>query len=279
MTRTHAQRLASSDGYFPPDSVIRRMGNSPVTPILGGGPAVLLQVAHPLVAAGVAEHSGYGDDLWPRLLGTMRALYLMAFGTKAEADRAGERVLQVHEYVRGVTTEQLGRFPAGTPYSAGDPELMLWVHATLVECSLVVYDRFVQRLTPEDQERYYGEMSLVARLFGTPADVIPRTLADFHEYFAAQVAGTTLAVTEHARRVADAILAGRLPAPLRVLVPAHRLSTAGVLPVRIREEYGLRWTVLHELALPHAARSVRMTTTPILRAASHFEAPTRRLAA
>jgi hypothetical protein len=89
--RTHAQRLASRDGYFGPESLIRRVGNSPLTPFLGGGPAVLLQVAHPLVAVGVVQHSDCHGDLWRRLVRTLRALYLIALGTKAEAECAGER--------------------------------------------------------------------------------------------------------------------------------------------------------------------------------------------
>src|ERR687888_2146110 len=120
--RTHAERLVARDGYFSPESMVRRLGNSPVTPLLGGGAAVLLQVAHPLVASGVAEHSGYDRDLWRRLVRTLRALYLMAFGTKAEAERAGQAVRAVHTHVVGTTTMQLGRFPAGTRYSASDPE-------------------------------------------------------------------------------------------------------------------------------------------------------------
>src|SRR6058998_1538643 len=116
--RTHAQRLVSRDGYFTPGSVIRRLGNSPLTPFLGGGSAVLLQVAHPLVAAGVVQHSDYRHDLWKRLARTLRALYLIAYGTKAEAERAGEAVQAVHAYVRGETETQLGRFPPGTRYSA-----------------------------------------------------------------------------------------------------------------------------------------------------------------
>src|SRR5262249_7540734 len=130
--RTHAERLTSTDGYFAPGSVIRQIGNTPVTPFLGGGTAVLMQVAHPLVAAGVAEHSGYDADLWRRLLRTLGALYTITFGTKSEADRAGAVVQAVHNRVKGSTSSDLGVYPAGTPYSAGDPELMLWVHATLV---------------------------------------------------------------------------------------------------------------------------------------------------
>jgi uncharacterized protein (DUF2236 family) len=256
--RTHAQRLAGRDGYFGPESVIRRLGNSPVTPLLGGGASVLLQVAHPLVAAGVAEHSGYGDDLWRRLVGTMRALYLIAFGTKAEADRVAAHVRALHAQVRG----------AG--YSASRPDLMLWVHATLVHCSLEAYGRFVEPLSRAEAERYYDEMTVMAQLFGAPAEVLPPSLGEFERYFAAQVAGDTLEVTEEARQIAAEIMAARLPAPLRVLVPAHRLATAGLLPPRLRDAYRLRWTALHERALPHAARSVRLTTTPVLRAAAYL---------
>src|SRR6516162_9012410 len=137
--RSHAERVASRDGYFSPESVIRRVGNSPLTPFLGGGPAVLLQVAHPLVAAGVVEHSDYSGDLWRRLRRTLQALYLITYGTRAEAERAGEVVRAVHEHVHGEIQTRLGPYPAGTRYRASDPELMLWVHATLVECSLAVY--------------------------------------------------------------------------------------------------------------------------------------------
>ena len=231
---THAQRLSGRDGYFAPESVIRRLGNTPLVPFLGGGPAVLLQVAHPLVAAGVLDHSDVRRDLWRRLVHTLRALYLIAYGTKEEADRAAKVVRAVHAHVHGSTRTQLGRFPPGMPYSAFDPELMLWVHATLVQASLAAYERFVHPLSGEDQERYYQEMALVARLFGTPASVIPRSLADFRDYFAAQISGETIAVTAPAKEVAAVILAAQLPAPLRMFVPAHRLSTAALLPPRLR---------------------------------------------
>jgi uncharacterized protein (DUF2236 family) len=250
--------------------MIRRLGNTPLTPLLGGGTAVLLQVAHPLVAAGVAQHSDYHEDLWSRLARTLRALYLITFGTKAEADRAGAAVQAVHAHVDGTIPVALGPFPAGTPYSACDPELMLWVHATLVEASLSVYKRFERRLSPDEQERYYQDMALVAQIFGTQTEVIPRTLAEFRDYFAAQIASPTITVTALAAEIAAVILDAPLPAPLRMLAPAHRLATAAQLPPRIRSEYGLRWTPLHELALPVAASAVKLTTKPALRAASRL---------
>lgn len=268
--RTHAERLASRDGYFAPESVIRRVGNTPVTPFLGGGTAVLLQVAHPLVAVGVAEHSDYRNDLWRRLGRTLRALYLITFGTRAEAERAGAIVQAVHGHVRGRTQTTLGRFPKGTPYSADDPELMLWVHGTLVVASLSAYQRFERRLTPLEQEEYYREMAVVAELFGTPASVIPPTLAEFREYFAAELASETIAITQPAREIADVILQAPVPVPIRLFAPAHRLATAAQLPVELRRAYGLHWTPAHALALPVAASALKYTSWPVLVATKHL---------
>jgi uncharacterized protein (DUF2236 family) len=278
MSRTHAQRVAARDGYFQPESMVRLLGNSPVTPFLGGGAAVLLQVAHPLVACGVVQHSGYDRDLWRRLSGTLRALYLITFGDRLEAEEAGAAVEAVHARVRGATREPLGRFPAGTRYSASDPGLMLWVHATLVQSSLGAFERFVRPLAENERERYVHEMNVVARLFGTPPDVLPRSYRDFRAYFDAQVSSDTITVTAPARAVASVILAAPLPAPLRLLAPAHRLASAYLLPRRLRTEYGLRWSPLHELALPLAGRTVRYGTAPVLTLAARLPAP-RTLAA
>lgn len=249
------------------------MGDTPIVPLIGGGTAVLLQVAHPLVAAGVVEHSDYRNDLWRRLLRTLRALYLIVYGTKQEAEEAAAVVRTVHAHVHGVTRQRLGRFPAGTPYSASTPELMLWVHATLVQASLSAYERFVAELSPEETEHYYREMALVARLFGTPDSVIPGSLAEFREYFAGQLGNGDICVTEPARDVASVILQAPMPAPLRLLAPAHRVATAGLLPEGLREEYGLRWTTLHERSLPLAARSLRLGATPLLYIASRLTSP------
>jgi uncharacterized protein (DUF2236 family) len=277
--RTHLERLQARDGYFSPESMVRRLGNSPVTPFLGGGAAVLLQVAHPLVACGVVEHSGYHRNLWRRLLRTLQALYLISFGDRQEADQAGARVQLVHTRVQGRTGEQLGPFPAGTSYSASDPELMLWVHATLVYSSLAAYDRFVQPLTLDEKDRYHQEMNLVARLFGTPGEVLLSSYREFRAYFDTQLHSDTLTVTRPAREVADVILAAPLPAPLRLLAPAHRLATAHILPPELRHEYGLRWTRLHGFLLPFAGATVRYGTAPILGSVKHLRTVSPRLAA
>jgi uncharacterized protein (DUF2236 family) len=272
---SHAERMASRDGYFAPESVIRSVGNSPVTPFLGGGAAVLLQVAHPLVAAGVAEHSDYRRDLWSRLLRTLRALYLITYGSKAEADAVGAAVREAHMRVRGQTTAQLGSFPAGTPYSAADPALMLWVHATLVDVSLSAYQCYERILSADEQEAYYREMAVVAQVFGTPAAVIPGTLGEFRDYFESQIAGTVLEVTPPAREIAEVVLDAPLPALMRFITPAHRMATGAHLPPRLRDEYGLSQSRRNSVMLPLAARSLKLTAWPLLRAATRLSPPAR----
>jgi uncharacterized protein (DUF2236 family) len=241
-----------------------------VTPFLGGGAAVLLQVAHPLVAQGVAQHSDYERDLWRRLARTLRALYLVTFGTEEEAERAGAAVQAVHRQVNGTTGVKLGRFPAGTRYSACDPELMLWVHATLVHTSLSAYQLFERALSQTEQESYYDDMAIVAQLFGAPATVIPPTLDEFRVYFDEQIGGDSISVTPVAHQIAAVIMRAPLPVPFRLIAPAHRLATPAQLPQRLRDEYGFRWTPLHQLALPVAGRSLKVYATPALLAASRL---------
>ncbi|MDQ4082691.1 MAG: DUF2236 domain-containing protein [Actinomycetota bacterium] len=273
--KTHAERLASRDGYFAPESVIRRVANSLLIPLLGGGPAVLLQVAHPLVAAGVAAHSDYERDLWRRLVRTLEAFYFIVYGTREEAERAGLRVQTAHAHVRGQTPERHGPFPAGTRYSASDPELQLWVHATLVETALAIQNRFGSRLERREEEAFYREMALVARLLGLPRAVIPATLSDFRAYLDAMLASPVIVVTQPAREIAAVVLRAPLPAPLRVLRPAHRVATAGLLPDRLRNEYGLAWSAARAAALPLAARSLLATSNPLFVAARWVSPPAR----
>jgi uncharacterized protein (DUF2236 family) len=270
--------MARRDGYFAPESVIRRVGNGLLLPLLGAGPAVLLQVAHPLVAAGVVHHSDFRRDLWRRLLRTLQALYLIVYGTREEAERAGAAVQAVHRRVHGTTSEWMGPFPPGTPYAADDPELMLWVHATLVETSLAVHGRFVAPLTTDEEESYYRDMAVVARLFGVPASVLPGSLAGFRSYFRAQLEAPHIAVTDAARQVAAVILEVPLPVPLRLAAPACRLATVGFLPERLREGYGLRWSPAHPTALAMAARCLDIAARPLFLAAERMAPPQLALA-
>ncbi|MDA0351050.1 MAG: oxygenase MpaB family protein [Chloroflexi bacterium] len=210
---------------FGVDSVVRRV-NGEGALLIGGGRALLMQIAHPLVAQGVAEHSDFAHDRIGRLLRTLRPVYAISFGTPAQAEAAAARVRHRHEAV------------SGSGYRATDPELLLWVHATLIDSALLTYQRFVQPLSRRDAERYYEESGRIGELFGVPPSMLPADLEGFERYVAGTVA--ELAVSATARRIAQTIFT---PDPLW-LAPAlllAREATAGLLPPRLRDQYGLRW--------------------------------------
>ena len=231
--------MASAAPLFPPDSAIRRIGGESAL-LLSGGRALLMQVAHPLVAAGVAEHSGFTRDPWRRLARTMQAVYGIVYGTADDAERIGQGVRRGHTHVRGVLREQVGRFPAGTAYRADDPELLLWVHATLVDNALEVHERFVGPVSPDDRAAFYADMKVVGEVFGVPPELLPATYDAFAAYVGGMLASGTLAVGSDARAVARAILDPPLPLPLRPTAVAVGQITTALLPEPLPGLYGLR---------------------------------------
>lgn len=207
---------------------------------MGGGRALLMQVAHPQVARGVTEHSGYRHDRLGRLLRTLRPMYAIAFGTPNEARAAAEGVRAVHQRVVGVG------------YSAGDPALLAWVLATLIDTALVMYRRFIAPLAPGDAEAYYAEMIWIGTLLGTPRSALPESLAEFESYVAQMVA--TLNVSDDSRLIARDLFAPVPGAPwLTPAMPLARELTAGLLPARLREQYGMSWGPRREALLAGAA--------------------------
>jgi uncharacterized protein (DUF2236 family) len=230
------------DGYFSDDSAIRRIGRESVL-MLGGPRALLMQAAHPLVAAGIVDHSRYGEEPWRRLARTMTALYTIVFGTQAEGDRMGEITRAAHRRVLGSRD--------GHAYSAADPDLMLWVHSTLVDTGLALYELYVRRLEPAEAEEFYEQMQMVAHVFGVPDDVRPPTLAAFRSYQRDLIDSGTVRVGDDARAVAATVLSPPVPLPLRPALRLLAAQTAGLLPAELREQYGIR------RPLPVATRSMR----------------------
>jgi uncharacterized protein (DUF2236 family) len=227
-------------GLFGPGSIVWRVGRERI--LLAGGPAaLLLQVAHPLVAAGVANHSDFRADPFRRLQATLDATLRITFGDRDQALAAAEAVGRVHARVQGRLDRDVGPFAAGTSYDAGDPNLALWVHASLLAASLRVYGRFVRPLGSAERERYYQEAKPFARLFGVGDEVLPPDYPAFRAYLARMVEGPELSVGEEARELAAQILAPPTPLPARPAVPALRGVTAWVLPARLRRDFGLSW--------------------------------------
>src|SRR5690349_9256983 len=135
-------------GVFGPDSVTWRVDREIVVLLGSGTRALLMQVAHPKVAAAVVDHSRYRSDPLGRLRDTLDAIYGFAFADSARANQIIEHIHALHLRVRGHT-------PDGAPYSALDPHLLLWVYATLIDSSLLAYDTFVGPLTPAERDAYY----------------------------------------------------------------------------------------------------------------------------
>lgn len=234
------ERRSVGAGLFEPGSPVRRVHREGVL-LLGGGRALLLQVAHPLVAAGVAEHSDFRADPFGRLRRTLDAMLAIVFGDRDAALAWARRIRRIHERVRGKLREGAGPFPRGTAYEANDPALLLWVHATLVDTALRVHRDFFGPLDPRALVRYYDDSKIIARALGVPGNVLPPTPAAFDAYMRDMLASRTITVTDTARDLAAAVL--RPPVPLLAGPAGALLSlvTAALLPDRLREAYGLPW--------------------------------------
>jgi uncharacterized protein (DUF2236 family) len=262
LRRACGRRVAPRDRLFPPESATWRV-NREACLLLAGGRALLLQVAHPLVAAGVAAHSRFRDEPLLRLWRTLDLMVTIVFGEAASAITALRAIERVHARVRGVLDEDAGPFRRGTPYSARDPELLLWVHATLVDTALLAYERFVAPLPPRLAGAYYRDSKVVARLFGVPEALIPAGLPEFRRYVRQMFEGDVLAVSAAGREIAAGILHPPLAPGLRHAVESTGLVTTALLPPRLRESYGLSWSPRRQRAFEALARVVR-ASLPVL---------------
>jgi uncharacterized protein (DUF2236 family) len=228
-------------GWFGPESVAWRV-HADLATVVGGLRALLYQTLHPLAMAGVAQHSDYRHDPWGRLHRTAEFVAATTFGTSAEAMRAVERVRRVHEKVRGVASD-------GRPYSADDPELLAFVHATEVDSFLAAYRRYAAPLSARDADRYVEEMSVVALALG--ADPVPEDVAGLREL----LADAELRSTPEAR---DAV----------------RFLMVPPMPLTVRPTYALIAGAAVELLPLHAQLELRLVVPPL--AGPLFVRPTLR---
>jgi uncharacterized protein (DUF2236 family) len=248
---------------FSPKSVFWRV-NREIACTFAAPRAVMMQIAHPLVAAGVAEHSEFRKHRFARLYRTSLAAAAITFGSKDFALRAVRSINQKHQKVHGVLKTQAGPFAAGTPYDANDPELKLWVLATITDSTLLVYDSFVSRLTDDDCESYYADNLRVAELFGIPSSITPQNYKDFRVYFDRMMAGEAIHVSDEARDIADALFA-RTPSGL--LLFAGSALSLGLLPERLHDEFGFGSRVPAARSwkrIPNLCRSLRRFTPSVL---------------
>lgn len=224
--------------------------------LLGWGRALLLQFAHPAVAQGIVDHSDFLRDpraRWTRLRRTLDAMLALTFGTPAEAETVARDINAVHDRVQG----RVGESPSA-PYSAHDPALLAWVHATLVESFVLAYELYVAPLSDADKDRYCVEAADIEPRLGIPSGRLPRGMDELEDYMRGMLDGPELVVTDAARRLGRELFR---PVP-RLMAPAMwlaRLHATGRLPPRLRAEYGYRWGRGQERALRLSARCIRGT--------------------
>jgi uncharacterized protein (DUF2236 family) len=168
------------DGYFDDDSMLRRVNRERAL-ALAGPRALLMQAAHPLAVSGLLAHSTAIDEPYDRLARTAETMSTIGWGTREEADRVTRRVRAMHRRVRGEIREPVGPYPAGTPYRAADPELLMWVLFTLVDSSLTVYGMYVRSLDEEEKAAYWDDHRVVGGLFGLRGRDMPDTLDDLRD--------------------------------------------------------------------------------------------------
>jgi uncharacterized protein (DUF2236 family) len=226
------------DSYFGPDSMLRRVQGERMV-MISGPRALLMQAAHPLAVAGLLAHTDSLDEPYERLERTAEVMSTIGFGSRAEADRMTRRVRAMHGRVRGELHESAGPFPAGTPYAADDPELLMWVLFTLVDSGMVVYERFVADMSRAEKEAYWADFRIVGNLFGLADDEMPADLTELDGYRASMYAGGRLHVSEWARTKArEIVFEPPVPLQLRPLVEAVNYITVALLPPEIRDQYG-----------------------------------------
>lgn len=247
--------MGTDDAALDPSSISWRVNREAVL-LLGGRRALLMQLAHPLVAQAVADHSRFARDRIGRLLRTLRLSFAVVFGEPGQADEAIEHINSVHRNVTGRLPQEAGCYPEGTPYCAQDPDLLLWVHATLVDSALAFYQRFVEILDEDERERFYFETARTTPSIGIPADLLPDGYPEFRRYVEEMLA-ERLAVTDTARALAGEILYPPGGWVIRRVFDPLNIVTVGTLPETLRDAYGLKWNRRRQAAFDGVTAIIR----------------------
>jgi uncharacterized protein (DUF2236 family) len=249
----------TDDGYFPEGrSVLRRIHSARAVGLLYGQRALCIGALHPVAFTGTLENTRGGLRPFARLAHTGKVFETIFFGTRAEADRALDWVHGLHSRVSGELPEDAGVYPAGTTYTAFDPDLMLWTMAVIADSGPYFYELLVDKLTDDEHEALWQDYVRFGELFGMPRDAAPSSHREFRAWWEERMASDELHLTETARYIGYAT-AFEIPVPTAYwpAMRLHNLIMLGGLPPRVREAYGLRWTPAHAAAFRGAVEAVR----------------------
>ncbi len=244
------QDSAPDPGLFGPESVTWRVMHEPLL-ILGGGRALLMQAANPLVAQGAIDHSAYAEDPFGRLMRTIRWVTMVTYGTRAEAVAASAVVNRLHTRIAGTLPgEHATRdVVTETRYNALDGELLRWVHASFVDTMLVTHDALVGGLSERDRDAFVREWHAVAALMHVPPRLLWRSHRELRSYVDGEVARGVAVPGAGSRLVSRTVL--RPPLPSWWMRPGWDVvafTTVGLLPAAVRRGYGILWTPAHSAA-------------------------------
>ena len=241
-------------GVFGPDTVTWRIDREAVI-FLGAGRALLLQLAHPWVAAAIAEHSKTFADPIGRFHRTFDIVFAMVFGSLDRAMQSSRQLHRRHGMIVGEMPQGVGPFAAGSRYSANDTPSLRWVHATLVETALMAHDLVLPPLSTEERERYWIESRIFGALFGLTGDDLPADWSGFTAYAATMAQSDTLTVSPAAREIAAQIFGGARPwlRPPRW----YRALTASLLPERLRAGFGFELDAREKRVADNALHWIR----------------------
>jgi uncharacterized protein (DUF2236 family) len=267
-TRPSPLRDSTPDpGVFGPGSVTWRVMREPRL-LLAAGRALLLQAANPLVAQGAIDHSTYRTDPYGRLERTVTWVTVICFGTAQEAERVAGRVTGLHRRVSGTlpAANATSRVPAGTVYTAGDPPLLRWVHASFVDTMLVAHDTLVGGLTSADRDAFVSEWDAVAHLMGLRRGRCWADAAALRRYVDRELRRGPALPGAGSLEVAETVLHPPVGSPwARPGMDTLAFVTTGLLPRELRWGYGLSWTPAHAAAFAALTRSLRLATAALPR--------------
>jgi uncharacterized protein (DUF2236 family) len=245
--------MTGDPGLYGPQSEAWKLNRESFLLLAAGPRALLLQISHPLVAEGVDQHSDFRTDPWRRLHNTLRSYLTVVYGTTAQGRAEIRRLNRLHRGISGPVRDPAASARHGPTYSARDPDLAMWVHATLVDSTLVAADAWLAPVERARRERFYAETRPIGLALGIPEATLPETLDGFEAYLERTLAPDgAIHPTAASRAIARHILRPPLGpvAPLLAWLPtpAYRWTmwpALDLLPPRVLDELGLSWTPLH----------------------------------
>jgi uncharacterized protein (DUF2236 family) len=227
--------LDSTEGFFGTDSMMWTVNREMMT-LFGGARALLMQAAHPLIAAGARQTGSYRRDPWARLIRTVMLQNLVTFGRASAATEAIDRINKLHRAIKGIDPV------TGEWYDALDYEQLLWVHIALEVSTVRFYELTVAPLTEAERNQYHEENKLAGELLWLPREYLPNTYADTEAYVDDMLDSGRLVYTDVAEEVADLIFGSAVPTRIKPIWKFVAFAAAGTLDPRLREFYGVSWS-------------------------------------